>query len=191
MPTQAEQPERGRIAEAPRSLIARASWGDTDALEQLLRHYDPSMRLLAYRLVGQSMSDVLQDAYIKAYRALPDFRLDQGTFGGWLARIVYTSAIDHLRRERRHRRDVEAAARDEGGATPEERLLERLDFDIALHALPLDQRAAVILVDGLGFSYDDAAMMLELARGTLASRLHTARKALRATLKGERPGQAP
>lgn len=149
------------------------------------RHGD--LRRFAHRLVGDPdrAEDALQDAYIKAYRALPRFsHVNGGSQTGWLFRIVYRTCLDDLRRGRRDRRsvggDVEDRAADIGG--PESIAIARASLTAALAELPPESRATVLLVDGHGFDYEGAAAILGVPRGTVASRLSAARAALRKVL---------
>ncbi len=180
-------------------VLERARRGDQRAFTAVVRHYDHRLRALAYRLLADraAMDDALQEAYVNAFRALPGFREEAG-LGTWLYRITYRACVDHLRREARHEtgaadgRDV--VARGAGaepaadvvargaGAEPAATAVARADLARALSALPVDQRAAVLLVDAEGLDYDAAAAVLGVAAGTVASRLSRARAALRAAL---------
>src|SRR4051812_49972142 len=136
------------------------------------------------------MDDALQEAYVKAFRALPSFREDAG-LGTWLYQITYRACLDHQRRESRHQVDSTEWSRPDAAAPtadPAATATSRTDLQRALAALPVDQRAAVLLVDAEGLDYDAAAAVLGVAPGTIASRLSRARAALRATLaEGETP----
>ena len=140
----------GEVAPA---VVDRARAGDHAAFGDLIRHYDPRLRMLAYRLLGDParMDDALQEAYVKAYRALPEFRADAAP-GSWLYRIVYNACLDLLRREGRHRAaSLDAAGRDLAGTAsdvpePGRVASQRADLARALDGLPLDQRAADLLV---------------------------------------------
>lgn len=169
-------------------VLARAKAGDRQAFTEVVRHYDHRLRALAYRLLGDraAMDDALQEAYVKAYRALPGFREDAG-LGTWLYQITYRACIDFQRRESRHQTDTTAWAPSTATATglaadPAATATSRTDLRRALAALPVDQRAAVLLVDAEGLDYDAAASVLGVAPGTIASRLSRARAALRAAL---------
>jgi RNA polymerase sigma-70 factor (ECF subfamily) len=137
---------------------------------------------------------------VKAFRALPTFRGDAG-LGTWLYRITYRACIDHQRREGRHQPGPSTAGTRRSGegpviggpgaweptatgssADPAATAATRTDLARALAALPVDQRAAVLLVDAEGLDYEAAAAVLDVAPGTIASRLSRARAALRAAL---------
>jgi RNA polymerase sigma-70 factor (ECF subfamily) len=169
-------------------LVARARDGDGAAFGAVLRHYDPRLRALAFRLLGDPAltDDVLQEAYVKAYRALPRFR-GEADLGTWLYRIAYNACLDELRRDRHGDLPLEAADRAAApGADPGERAGEAAALSDALAALPAQDRAAVLLVDRDGLSYGRAGAVLGVPAGTVASRLNRARAALRTALE-ERP----
>lgn len=170
-------------------LIDRARAGDRSAFGVLLRRHDDRMRGLAYRLLADrdAMDDALQEAYVKAYRALDRFRVGS-SFGTWLYRITYNACIDELRR--RKRAPVAAEEPDDPvSARPgPERVVSAAEaVRAALADLPESQRITVVLVDGEGFDHQEVASILGVAPGTVASRLHRARAALRKTL-GEEVG---
>jgi RNA polymerase sigma-70 factor (ECF subfamily) len=172
----------------PRSLVERARKGDPDAFTDMVRHYDDDLRGLAYRILGDRdrMDDALQEAYLKAFRALPRFR-GRSSLGTWLYRIVYNACLDELARSRRH-----AGAALEDVAEPADRragvadtAADRGDLARALASLTPQDRAAVLLVDAHGLDYREAAEVLDVPHGTVASRLHRARAALRRALAAE------
>lgn len=181
--------DRARGGEVAADVLARAKAGDRQAFTEVVRHYDQRLRALAYRLLGDraAMDDALQEAYVKAFRALPGFREDAG-LGTWLYQITYRACIDLQRRERRHRTTdatdwaPPTAMATGPAADPAGTATSRTDLQRALAALPVDQRAAVLLVDAEGLDYDAAAAVLGVAPGTIASRLSRARAALRAAL---------
>ena len=170
-------------------VVARARRGDHRAFAQIVDHYDHRLRGLAFRLLGDRdrMDDVLQEAYVKAFRALPRFK-GESALGTWLYRIVYNACIDDLRSRKA------AVSLDDGGDGPERAdprpgpadiAVERGDLAAALDTLPPDQRAAVLLVDAYGLDYDEAADVLGVATGTIGSRLSRARAALRGLLRDD------
>lgn len=163
------------------ALVRLAVDGDVAAFTKLLRELDDRMRAVAYRMVGSGpgMDDVLQVAYLKAHQNLHQFRAD-ADFATWLHRIVVNTAYDQLRKEGR-RTEVPLHAAPEQ-ATPhsmEERLVLGTQLQEALATLSPEFRAVVVLVDGEGLSYAEAADALAIERGTIASRLNRARAQLR------------
>ena len=149
--------------------------------EELLRANDRRLRALAYRIVGSDVDDVLQQAYLKAFLQRSTFR-GEASVGTWLHRIVYTTALDHLRAAGRRDRVQERSAGSDRMRDASDEVVDRLALEAALDELPVDQRAALVLVDAQGMSYDDAAAVLDVAPGTIASRLSRARSAVRARL---------
>ena len=90
------------VPDVETAVLDRARRGDHEAFAIVVRHYDPQLRALAYRLLGSRdrMDDALQEAYVKAFRALPRFR-GQSQLGTWLHRIVFNACLDELGRLRR------------------------------------------------------------------------------------------
>ena len=174
-----------READVDPRVVERARAGDHRAFRTLVSHYDRGLRALAYRLLGDAgqMDDVLQEAYVKAYRGLATFRGDASP-GTWLYRVTYNACLDHLRRTRRSDvvpldRLVEHASCD---PDPGERVAARGSLADALAALSPEQRAVVLLVDAEGFDHATAARVLGVAEGTVHSRLSRAHVLLRARL---------
>lgn len=153
---------------------------DADAFISVVREYDLQHRRLAFRLLGDRdrTDDVLQDAYSKAFRALPGFR-GGAAIGTWLYRIVYNACLDELRRSGA-RKEVPLEEWNQGTGAPD--VDQRLDLETALTALPVELRAVVLLVDADELSYEEAAEVLGIPAGTVASRLSRAREALKGAL---------
>lgn len=169
-------------------VVDRARRGDQEAFAAVIRHYDPGLRALAYRLLGDRdlMDDALQEAYVKAFRGLPRFR-GHAKLGTWLYRIVYNACLDELKRPSR-RQDV--PYEDVNGSPapwtdPGEAVARRGELAAALARLAPEERAAVLLVDAQGFDYREAGRILDVPEGTVASRLSRARAGLRADLGGD------
>lgn len=179
---------RPRIDPSEEALVDRARSGDVDAFEALVRGVDDRMRALAYRMLGDraAMDDALQDAYVKAFRSIGSFRAD-ARFSTWLHRIVATTCLDHLRRRRRRAEEPLAADSVPLGGSPADpagdSVTRRLDVVAALGRLDPDQRAALVLVDGEGLSYDAAGALIGVPAGTVSSRLTRARAAMRTMLE--------
>lgn len=171
------------------SAIDRALAGDRGAFGELLRLHDARLRSLAYKLLGgdrSGMDDVMQDAYLRAFRSLHTFRREADV-ATWLHRIVFNACVDELRRGSRRPQpvDTEAYSWDRPSPSPgPDRVVGAADQVLrALQALPEDQRATVLLVDGQGFDNISAAEILGVAPGTVASRLSRARATLRTLLE--------
>jgi RNA polymerase sigma-70 factor (ECF subfamily) len=168
------------------TVLDRARRGDHDAFDALVRLYDRRLRGLAFRLLGDPdrMDDAMQEAYVRAFRALPRFRGD-ARVGTWLFRITYNACLDELARARKSSYQpldelVEAAS----DAPPVgEAIAARSEVGIALSSLPSEERAVVFLVDAHGYDYAAAADILGVPVGTVASRLFRARRALRKALR--------
>jgi RNA polymerase sigma-70 factor (ECF subfamily) len=165
--------------------LALARAGDHDAFAALVRRVDEGLRALAYRLLGDRdrMDDALQEAYVRAFRALPGFRGDSA-LATWLYRIVYNVCQEELRRSSRLRL-VEASTEAPDPPSVAETVELRAGLAEALAALAPEDRAAVLLVDAQGFDYRAAAEILGVPEGTVASRLNRARALLRRALAEE------
>jgi RNA polymerase sigma-70 factor (ECF subfamily) len=155
----------------------------------LVRHYDPGLRALAYRIVGDPdrMDDALQEAYVHAFRALPRFRGDSA-IGTWLYRIVYNACVDELKRARNVVPLESIRERTDPRPGAAETIPLRRDLAAALGGLSPDDRAAILLVDAQGFDYRSAAEIVGVPEGTIASRLNRARAILRRFLDDHAQG---
>jgi RNA polymerase sigma-70 factor (ECF subfamily) len=164
-------------------LTAAAGRGDSSAFREIVDHFDPGLRRLAYRLLRDRdrMDDALQEAYIKAYRALPDYR-GRSRLGTWLYRITYNVCVDELRRSGREEWVEIDDDRIDVSADPGDHVSDRVSLVDALSRLSPGYQAVLLLVDGQGFDYQAAAEILDVSEGTVASRLHRARQALLQTL---------
>jgi RNA polymerase sigma-70 factor (ECF subfamily) len=173
------------------SLVDGAKRGDHQAFTALIKHYDPGLRALAYRLLGDvdRMEDALQEAYVRAFRGLPRFRGDS-RLGTWLYRIVYNVCVDELERSRRLVQLPLEDTVDPPDPRPDvgEMVAHRSSLAHALAKLPPGERAAVLLVDAQGFDYRSAGVVLGVPAGTIASRLNRARAALRRALEEHEEG---
>lgn len=166
-------------------LVERVLAGDRAAFTEVVRRHDERLRGLAYKLLGgdrHRMDDVLQDAYLRAYRGLPTFRRD-AHLGSWLYRIVYNACIDDLRRSRRTPDPIDltdaAWEPPAAGAGPEGVAMNADAARRALAALTDDLRITVVMVDGEGLDNQTVARLLDIAPGTVASRLSRARATMR------------
>lgn len=164
---------------------------------QVVEDHGERVYRLAYRLTGDvhDAEDLTHDVFIRVFRSLDGFV--PGTFEGWLHRITTNLFLDKARRKQRLRfdslTDDFAALLHSGTATPEQIVLEdRLDADIqkALDALPPQFRAAVVLCDVEGLSYEEVADTLDVKLGTVRSRIHRGRAMLRESLSHRQPTTA-
>jgi RNA polymerase sigma-70 factor (ECF subfamily) len=148
--------------------------------ETLLERHEAKLRRVAFGLIGDPnrVDDVLQEALLKAYRALPARFESDGHEAAWLYRIVHRSCLNELRARRR--RPELLGVPDTAAQATDEATLASLAVAAALAELPPDARAVVLLVDLIGLDYETAATALRIPRGTVASRLNTARALLRA-----------
>ncbi|MDR7532820.1 MAG: sigma-70 family RNA polymerase sigma factor [Armatimonadota bacterium] len=174
---------------------------DVAQFETLVARYGAHVYAVAYRLAGNEADarDLAQEAFIRAWRALRT--IQPGTaLEGWFYRIVKNLYIDLVRRKPRQRVQSLDAPLDTGEATvarerPDpaadveraaaDRAIDRR-IQAALLALPPDLRAVVVLSDVEGYGYEEIAAMLDIPIGTVKSRLHRARRALRDRLAPHR-----
>jgi RNA polymerase sigma-70 factor, ECF subfamily len=174
-------------------LIARSRSGDTRAFDRLVEKYQDRVYDLAYRITGHhdDAQDAAQDAFVKAYLALGTFRGD-AAFSTWLHRIAVNAAYDAVRRRPpagSHPVEAAGACADPLGDRAE-RVEARVRICGAIAALPLEQRAVVILRDIQGWSYEEIAAITEIPVGTVRSRLARGREALKAALADLAPVDA-
>jgi RNA polymerase sigma-70 factor (ECF subfamily) len=161
--------------------------------DEVVRTHSPRVYRLAYRLTGNraDAEDLTQEVFVRVFRALDTYR--PGTFEGWLHRITTNLFLDGARRRARIR--FEALPEDAERVPGRERSPEQayaddnLDGDVqrALDALPPDFRAAVVLCDIEGLSYEEIAATLGVKLGTVRSRIHRGRTLLRDALAHRAP----
>ena len=164
------------------------SWDD------IVKDHAPRVYRLAYRLTGnrQDAEDLAQETFVRVFRSLHTFT--PGTIGGWLHRITTNLFLDQARRKSRIRFDglaEDAEAKIPGTAPGPERSFEynNLDVDVqaALDALSPEFRAAVVLCDLEGLSYEEVSEALNVKLGTVRSRIHRGRGMLREKLAHRNP----
>lgn len=166
-------------------LIRHARRGDREAFGRLVYRYREGAVNVVYRMCGdaQVAEDAAQDAFIRAWEALPRYR-HKGTFKAWLYRIALNCARDTLRR-RRPTADVDLLPLTSDALGPERQVLRRERTALVQEAvlqLPEASRAALILREYEGLSYKEITQTLDLPLGTVMSRLHYARSRLREIL---------
>ena len=154
--------------------------GDRAALLAAVRASQPDVWRLAYHLVGaDDADDVTQDAFVRAWRALPAFRGDSGA-RTWLLSITRRACADQVRRNVRRRRlaaRLQHRAALPGGAS----VVDPGDahaVSALVDELPTDQREAFVLTQVIGCSYEEAALACDVPIGTIRSRVARARERL-------------
>jgi RNA polymerase sigma factor (sigma-70 family) len=174
-------------------LLEDAEW-DLPTWEDIVRLHSARVYRLAYRLTGNphDAEDLTQEVFVRVFRSLSSYT--PGTFEGWLHRITTNLFLDSARRKQRiHFEGLadEMAHRLPGSEpTPAQAFDDsHLDDDVqaALKALPPEYRAAVVLCDIEGFSYEEIAVTLGVKLGTVRSRIHRGRAQLRSALEHRRP----
>ncbi|MCU1624946.1 MAG: polymerase, sigma-24 subunit, subfamily [Frankiales bacterium] len=175
-----------------RALLAAHLAGEPHAFDDLLGRHRQRMWAVALRTLGdpEDASDAVQDASLSAYRAAAGFRGD-ARVTTWLHRIVVNACLDRARRQA-VRPTVPMPERPP--ADPRDVLAERetqVLVQLALAALPEEQRAAIVLVDLTGFSVEDAAAILDIPPGTVKSRCFRARARLAVALGHLRNPESP
>jgi RNA polymerase sigma-70 factor (ECF subfamily) len=175
--------------DAPR-FLDRLRAGDAPAFEELVMTYQHRVFGVALRMLGNraEAEDVAQEAFVRAHRALGEFRGD-AKLSTWLYAITSRLCLNRLASgERRMARQGEDALLRLSDAGPRpDAALERRELETALGRaiaeLPEDRRIVVVLRDIEGLSYEEIAQVLELELGTVRSRLHRARAELKEKLE--------
>ena len=190
-------------AETDQQLVARVQKGDSRAFDLLVLKYQHKIFSLIGRYVhdADEVQDVAQEAFVKAYRALPKFRVDS-QFYTWLYRIAVNTAKNHLvsrsRRPPGSDVEVEDAEYYEGGGalrdieTPESALFGaelKQVVETAISDLPDDLRTAVTLREFDGLSYEDIADIMDCPVGTVRSRIFRAREAIDKQVREQLDGE--
>jgi RNA polymerase sigma-70 factor (ECF subfamily) len=168
--------------------IDRARRGDRAAFEDLVRRHQQRVYGTAFRILRRHdlADDVTQDAFLRAWQRLADFDAAR-PFGPWICRIAANMAISHTRSPRFREEELpeEQAQATHAGGGPLEAAMEseaRTLLEDALGSLPPEQRAVFVLRTVEELSYDEIAEALDLAPGTVMSRLSRAREKLRRAL---------
>jgi len=188
-------------SDTDQQLVQRAQRGDLRAFDLLVLKYQGRIAALISRYVSDAgeVEDVTQEVFIKAYRALGKFRGDSA-FYTWLYRIAANAAKNHLvAKGRRPGADAtieDAEGFDEGGLLSESASPEALAMggelaevvESALSALPNELKAALMLREFDGLSYDDIADVLGCPVGTVRSRIFRAREAIDQRVKEQISG---
>lgn len=192
-----------------RALVAAAQAGNRKALDRLLHRHQDRVYAVCRRMAGNDADgrDAAQEALIAIVKGLPRFDR-RSRFATWAYRVATNAALDELRRRQR-RPQTGLSGIDDGpggrgqarpGAEMAETVADRIDLDSALAGLPEEFLAPVVLRDVAGFDYAGIAEILNLAPGTVRSRIARGRARLAEALKprapephrlGQRPNHEP
>jgi RNA polymerase sigma-70 factor, ECF subfamily len=185
-----------REAATATALVAAAKAGDARAFEALVARYRKRIFALALHITrsASEADDIAQDVFLKAYRALPEFE-GRSQFFTWVYRMTVNRSLN-VRRDRARRGEnvlddprlelaIAVDARSDPGREAElrqtyARLLRALD------GLPVDMRTTVILVSLQGLAHGEAAVVQKVSEGTIAWRMHEARRRLHEAMQPER-----
>jgi RNA polymerase sigma-70 factor (ECF subfamily) len=176
-------------------LVARAQGGDTDSFNQLILRWERPIYALAYRVIGreEDARDVSQEAFLRAYRALPGFK-GQAKFSSWLYRIALNLCRDWIRKQRRapvqqmpEGVDPVEMAGESGPVESIEELVARKELsDVvgeAMALLPEEQRTAIILKEYHGMTFQEIADLQGCPLSTVKTRLYQGLTVLRRHLE--------
>ena len=177
-----------------RDLIRKAKQGDMLAFEELILKHEKIVYNLALRMMNHSEDamDISQEVFLKAYRSLSNFD-ERSAFSTWLYRITHNTCIDEIRKRKgKQTYSLEEDLESEDGSmqrqvaddgdTPEESLMrkeQKSEILRALDTLSEEHKAAIILRDVKGMSYEEIAEILDLSLGTVKSRINRARNQLK------------
>jgi RNA polymerase sigma-70 factor (ECF subfamily) len=174
-------------------LVLKSRGGDHQAFRALFERYNRQVLAVAVGMTGNGDDgmDVVQETFVRAHRNLSSF-LGESSFYTWLYRIAVNVGIDFRRRQSRRSEIVQSDPMDENSADPERdddpgvevarrelgrRILRGID------ELTPEHKAAIILREIEGLSYEDISKVMQCSKGTVMSRLHYARKKLQAKLR--------
>ena len=193
----------GSAAPSDADLLRAHVEGDPQAFAELVRRHRDRLWAVAVRTIGdrEEAADAVQDALLSAHRNAARFRGDSAVTT-WLHRIVVNACLDRIRRRRAHPTvPLPDGSRSDDGPSGVEPAAPAPDHETALvvrealAALPVEQRAAIVLVDVQGYPVAEAAAMLGVAEGTIKSRCARGRARMALTLghlrgggDGEHPG---
>jgi len=178
-----------------RELVRRCLEGELSSFDELMRRYEHKVYALCYHMLGnpEDAADLAQEAFLKAYRALPAFR-GEALFSTWLFRIVTNTCLDGRRRSKSRPPAISLshAPGDDGDARqvelpdstsdPENCYLQlelQAEISLLLGRLPPAQRLVLVMRDLEEYAYEEIAAALNISLGTVKSRLNRARLRLR------------
>ena len=174
-------------SDGDQALVRAAGLGDSKAFESLYRKHQRRVYAVVWRLAGGQAAraeDLVQEAFIRAWQALPAFRFESA-FSTWLHRLAVNTALMQIR----SRAGAEDSETDDSALSvmPSQdtagfRTRERMDLERAVATLPERARAVLVLHDIEGWKHEEIATELGMAVGSSKAQLHRARKLLRQRL---------
>jgi len=190
-----------RLEDKDRELVALCRKGDTDAFEILVRNYQKKMFNMAFRITGsmEDASEVVQDAFVSAYQNLKRFE-ERSQFSTWIYAITVNTARNRLTQVRTRSRHETASLDDPSSVDEDMKKFEPASGDPSaldllsrkeqqqkvqecLNRLEQDFREVIVMRDLQGFSYEEISAMLNIAAGTVKSRIFRARESVKDCLK--------
>jgi RNA polymerase sigma-70 factor (ECF subfamily) len=175
-------------------LVRRTQAGDPEAFRELYDRYHRQVLAVAVAMTGGSddAMDVAQETFVRAHKNLGSF-LGESSFYTWLYRIAVNVGIDFRRRQKRRSEVVHSDPIEDDATDPERTVdpsteVSRRELGArilrGIDELTPEHKAAIILREIEGLSYEDIARVMQCSKGTVMSRLHYARKKLQAKLRG-------
>ena len=180
-------------------LIKKAITGDEKAYQQILENYRGALFNLLYKMVRnkEETEDLVQEAFMKAFNALPSFN-EEYAFSTWLYKIAVNNCIDHMRKKRLKTFSINKPVQSKDGeldrefpdttTSPDKAMLtaERSKLiETAIHELPENYKIAIVLRHTEEKSYEEIAEILNIPLGTVKARIFRAREMLKKKLKGK------
>ncbi len=172
-----------------RELVVRAQAGDEEAFSQLAFATGDRLFTVAHRILRDVdlAEDAAQQAIVTIWRELPGLR-DPGRFDAWSYRVLVNACYAEARKERRWSPGLRVLETDAGGADPALSVADRDQLERAFRRLSAEQRAVLVLQHYLDLTLNQIAELLGVPVGTVRSRVHYAKRAMRAALDAdERP----
>lgn len=169
-----------------RSLVERAQQGGREAFTSLAFELSDRLFAVAHRILRDfdSAGDAVQEALVRIWRDLPALR-DPARFEAWTYRLLVNACMDQLRTAKRYQPELHVLPTYKVEHDPELSLVVRDQLDRAFRRLPLNQRAVIVLHYYRDLPLNEIAAALEIPIGTVRSRLHYARRALRAAIEAD------
>lgn len=169
------------------SLVLRSQLGDEAAFEELLKLHSPRLRFFVGRMLGsrqEGAEDLLQEVWLMAYRSLPKLH-DAGAFRSWIFSIARARVCREFRRAKVEFQQLDEFKHDEQAAEEDpDATVDAEAVRMKVEALAPEHREALLLRFVEDMSYEEIAQVTGTALGTVRSRIHYAKRALRRAMEG-------